>query len=296
MAEGHPGSCEQATIGSVCHCDCSGVRHSVALTGGIPAPASAKKGGKGTPTEGYKPPTPQITPTSTPVLTVDNAEPAPAADDASPAAPPARTTPSFDERAAAARTGAAAREAAPVSLNRRDELTETEAEGLDAYIDESYQPINHMLRGGDASRLPGWYTNEQQVAEWTAGVDEAMARSPLAEETQTWRGIQSGPVIFGDAFDGDLTGAEWTEDAYVSTTTDPAISEGFANDAADPRESAVMRIVTPAGVNAVELSGEEYESELLLDRGLRMRVVADRGRDSEGRRLLDVEVLPRTNG
>lgn len=36
-AAGHPNACERATLGSVCYCDCAGVRHAVAHTGGIPA-------------------------------------------------------------------------------------------------------------------------------------------------------------------------------------------------------------------------------------------------------------------
>ncbi len=317
MADGHPSSCAHATIGSVCLCECSGVRHSVAINGGVPAPASAVKGAKGTPTEGKyipgltanptpvqtatPPATPAVTANPTPVVTAVPPEPKIVANPtpvvaATPPEPkPASERPSFDERAEAAASGAAAREAAPVSLNRRHELTETEAEGLDAYIDESYKPINQMLRTGDED-VERFYTTPEQVRGWIDGVDEAMDRSPLAEETQTWRGVKQGEVLFGDNIDGDLTGAEWDEAAYVSTSSDRAVAEGFANEGLDVNRQVGMRIVTPAGVGAVEISGEEYESELLLQRGLRMRVVADRGRDSEGRRLLDVEVLPPSNG
>lgn len=287
MADGHSSSCATATIGSVCHCECSGARHAYSLLMealGNPdgAKNKAASGDSGSPSASSPKvePEPQIPPDAT------NAEP----DDARDQSPPA---PTFDERAAAARTGRDAREAAPVSLNRRDDLNDREADGLDAYLDEEYRPINHLLRGGDPADLPRWYTNEAEARAWIDGVDEAMARSPLAEEVQTWRGLQSGRVIFGDNLDGDLTGAEWTEQAYVSTSSDVNVSRGFASGGDDRNERVLMRIVTPAGTRAIELSGEEFESELLLDRGLRMRVVADRGRDGTGLRHLDIEVLPR---
>jgi hypothetical protein len=59
-----------------------------------------------------------------------------------------------------------------------------------------------------------------------------------------------------------------------------------------------MRLLVPAGVGAIEISGPrdpdtlEGESEVLLQRGLRMRVVADHGVDARGVRQLDVEVIP----
>jgi hypothetical protein len=52
-----------------------------------------------------------------------------------------------------------------------------------------------------------------------------------------------------------------------------------------------MRILVPRGVGAVELSNGDYEAELLLQRGLRMRIVADSGPGTRPR-TLDVEVLP----
>lgn len=284
MADGHPSSCAHATIGSVCHCECSGVRHSTAINAGVPAPASAVKGAKGTPTEGKV----------TPKLPLPNETSAqqtqtPPATEPEPAPEPEPPAPTFDERIANARTDAEARAAAPASLERPNELSSEEAAGLDAYREETYAAINHVLRGGDESEVGRWYATPDQVRDWTAGIDEAMDRSRLTDDAQVWRGISNGSIIFGDRMGGDLTGTEWQEDAYVSTSSDRTISEGFAGDYDD---SVLMRILAPRGVGAVELSDEGYESELMLQRGLRMRVVADRGRDEDGVRYLDVEVIP----
>ncbi len=99
MADGHSGSCERATVGSVCHCPCSGVRHSVVTLAGLeppasdnppassnrppaaepvdspapaadPGPATAPDPSPGTPTA-----TPTGTPTGTPSRTGDTREP-----------------------------------------------------------------------------------------------------------------------------------------------------------------------------------------------------------------------------
>jgi hypothetical protein len=88
---------------------------------------------------------------------------------------------------------------------------------------------------------------------------------------------------------------EWREDAYVSTTTDAFTADAFA----DPKRAeyegttpVVMRMIVPKGVGALELSDDDYESEVLLQRGLTMRVVRDNGVDATGRRRLDVEAVP----
>ena len=53
-----------------------------------------------------------------------------------------------------------------------------------------------------------------------------------------------------------------------------------------------MTITVPAGTGAVQMSEIDHEAELMLERGLRYRVVADHGVDDGGVRRLDVEVLP----
>ena len=73
----------------------------------------------------------------------------------------------------------------------------------------------------------------------------------------------------------------------MSATVDPKVAARFL---AEDDESVVMRIVVPAGTKGIELSGSSYESELLLQRGLRMRVASDSGPGTAPRRI-DVEVI-----
>jgi hypothetical protein len=254
-ATGHPSSCATATLGSVCHCECAGVRHS--WGGGFstekpPAPGE---------NNGDAPPEP------------DSGEQVPA---------------TFDDRLAAALDGDEARASTPASLVRDDAeaLTDAQRAGLEAYLDEYYQPINHILRGGDPSRLRGYYTDEAQVEAWTNGIDEAMAVSTLPDDITVWRGF-NGRHFLGEAYNGDLTGMEWREEGYSSTTTSRATAEGFASG----DNGTVIRMLVPSGTGAIELSDGSSESEVMLNRGLHLRVVADHGYNGHGLRILDVEVV-----
>lgn len=323
MANGHPSKCATAKVGSVCHCDCAGVRHGWhgAMSSGVKAPQGGLSGQDGTKTppatlagvNGLK--VPQSTPAldglsgdkaPTPAPAPAPVEPAPPAQPAAqepnpPAAPaepdtgdsPALT---FDERVTAALTGDDARTSAPRSLARDDgdPFTDAQRAALVGYLNAGFTQINTYLRDGSAptgTDLPG----DDTVRASVRAIDESMEASPLPRDVVTWRGMSAGDRLFGDAFSGDLTGAEWREDAYASTSTDRDTARQFAEDPDTWRVtsgSTMMRIVTPAGTGAVEVSDGSYEAELLLERGLRMRVVADRGVDEDGVRQLDVEVLP----
>lgn len=199
--------------------------------------------------------------------------------------------PEFEGRVEQALEGADVRSSVSHSLERRDTLTEDQYRGLSAYLGEDYQPINHILRGGsDADLAERWPdTTREDIDDWVAGVDSAMEQSRLPQEAAVYRGLNA-TRIFGDAFEQDMTGLEWQEDAYASTSTDPAVSREFAGRG---RGATMMNVLVPQGVGAVELSGESYESELLLERGLTFRIVADRGFGDDGTRWLDVEVVPR---
>lgn len=199
--------------------------------------------------------------------------------------PTPASAPSFDERVHAARTGDSARQATHHSLieDGAPPLTAEQEFALTAYRGEDYTDINRRLRSGE--QTPG----NPDVDTYIRNIDAAMADSRLGVEVQAWRGMGNSRLIFGDRFDGDLSGMEWTEAAYVSTSTDRSISEDFAGNLPG---AVMMRLVVPRGVGAIELSDGGYESEVMLQRGLRMRVVADRGFDEEGVRQLDVEVIP----
>lgn len=227
-------------------------------------------------------PEPTVTPAAPP-----NVPDAPAVD-APVTETPAAPTPSFDQRLAAARSGDDALASAPASmLNAESGLTPEQFEAVDEYRDIFYTGVNGALRGG---------ASNDEIQGRIDQLDAAMASSPLTSDIVTYRGIMNASHMFGDRLDGDLTGMEWDEQAYASTSTDLAMADEFATGSSDTSRSVVMRVLVPAGTGGITLSdsnqeavGYYPESEVLLQRGLRMRVVADNGGVP---RQLDVEVVP----
>lgn len=158
--------------------------------------------------------------------------------------------------------------------------------GVLAYSGGTHDDINAVLRGGAVRGSRS--SAEADIKK----VDMAMSHSPLSHDVVTYRGIQDGRAVFGDAWEGDMTGVRFREPAYSSTTADRRIVDDFI-DNRDPAPTE-MRIHVPAGTNAINISGygddHTDEAELLLDRGTSFRVISDT--TGRGRRLLDVEVIP----
>lgn len=205
--------------------------------------------------------------------------------------------PAFTDRVTAAATGEQALASVPLSLNRqgtharlgnRRGLSVESREALLDYQGQSSQ-INAELRGTfDPNSL-----NVEHVREQIAAIDKAMTGSVLPEDVITFRGVRAARTMFGDRLDADMTGMQWREDAYLSTSTDQAVTDTFSGG----KDGLRMRILAPAGVGAVQVSASladdkhEGEAEILIARGRTLRVVTDRGLDSDGVRSLDVEVI-----
>lgn len=161
---------------------------------------------------------------------------------------------------------------------------------LTEYRSNGYGDINSLLRRGEVSFSP-----ETLVQSWVDDLDHAMATSRLSQDVRVMRGLEDADGIFGmlAEMDDDLSGFEWTEHAFVSTTSSPDVLDFFGVNG-----GVVLNIRVPAGTGAVQMSevpGNKRgydEAELLLERGLKMRVVQDHGHDRRNRRVLDVEVVP----
>ncbi len=152
-------------------------------------------------------------------------------------------------------------------------------------------PINNHLRSGGGPSMDG-NPQEAQIAH----MDAAFARSELEEDVVVLRGFTDPARVFGDAWSptGSMVGVEYTDPAYSSTTTNPAIAREFAEAGGNGSNAVVARVLVPRGTRAMAMgAASEYddEDEVLLDRGMRYRIVADHGFQN-GARHLDLEVVP----
>jgi hypothetical protein len=157
---------------------------------------------------------------------------------------------------------------------------------LRAYGQASFE-INESLRGQPVEEpiFP-----VEQTAAHIAAMDDLMAASRTTAPMEQWRGLRDARGMFGDRLDGDLTGAEWREDAFVSTSSDVRVSQYFATFGGD---GMLMRVKVPTGTGAAQVKDVRGEAEALLQRGLKLRIVADHGvQPGWGYRLVDVEVVP----
>lgn len=206
--------------------------------------------------------------------------------------------------------------AAPVSLGENNKIScrppemttcsdssaGLRTDALLSYRGYDYDMMNSILRGtydeetarSDFSPEDDdeWEDHKATINDYMKRLDETIDGSSLSDDVIVWRGTATGRGIFGPALAHDLTGWSWDEKAYVSTSADQNVAESFGG------AGLVMRVHVPQGTKAVQLSGTSgnaktntnSEAELLLQRGLKMRVVKDRGR-VDGTRWLDVEVV-----
>lgn len=187
----------------------------------------------------------------------------------------------FEKRVEHAKTGPEAIHAAPFvrdSSNRPQSSDDHVEQSLLRYMGQFYRPINRRLRENKVDEDPF-------IREQVDNIDSVMGS--MKADVQTWRGIQSASMVFGDAWnDHDVTGLEWRDDGYASTSADETLSN--REDFSGP-SGAVIRLLVPKGAQGVGLS-DTTEMELLLGRGQTFRIIADHG-VVDGRRRLDGEVV-----
>lgn len=159
-------------------------------------------------------------------------------------------------------------------------MTPEEAKALSSYRAAGFVKVNGDLRKNDGQ------TTSAATEKIVAPIDAAMSRSQLTSDVSVERGISNGPAMFGDRWQGDLTGTTFVDQGFVSTTTDHTIASEFADRIPGVSDGGLSRISVPAGTSAIKLSdqGPFQEAELLLDRGLTYEVTSDTG-PGPGRQL-----------
>lgn len=177
---------------------------------------------------------------------------------------------------------------APVGINGDEDRgfkDDAEKEAAEWYIAEGYGFVNSSLRGSS--------TGTDRAKDTIKQLDAIMSRSKLSEDIGVYRGVDNGRILFGDSMDGDLTGLEWREKGFSSTTVNEDVAGDFTDVDDDEGDSipVKMRIVLPKGSSAFQASDIDDEAEMILARNSSFRVVADQGEDDSGVRVIDVELV-----
>lgn len=155
-------------------------------------------------------------------------------------------------------------------------------DGVSMYYGNEYKQINAAMRGVESA--------DARTKRAIKSLQSGFSRTVTSNDIVVHRGMFYGSKSFGDdAWNRpDLTGVEWTDKAPASSTTNPAVADRFASKFTD--EGVSMRIRIPKGTPAMRLSEWGDEAEVLLQPGLRYRVVKDNG-TIDNVRHLDVEVI-----
>nr|WP_260408164.1 ADP-ribosyltransferase [Planomonospora venezuelensis] len=144
-----------------------------------------------------------------------------------------------------------------------------------------------------------------RIREHITRMDRMMQLAPTKRDLVVYRGVRephkalADPSMWDPA--GGNEGLEWRGDAFSSASARDDVAQDFvtglwgqdvgSRQGSDARFPTVYRILVPAGTRALQLTEMHSAAEILLDRGLRYRVVVDHG-IVDGVHRVDLEVIP----
>lgn len=149
--------------------------------------------------------------------------------------------------------------------------------------------VNAALRGRMA---PTSKTEADTVA-----LDTAFDLSRTSRQITVYRGVIDGQHILPEDWQSrDLTGLEWTDEAYTATSADKEAALAYAG--LTETRGFVIRIKLPRGSSAIalpdEVGGLDAEAEVILPRGMTFQITRDHGAQGpHGIRTFDVKVVRR---
>ncbi len=181
-------------------------------------------------------------------------------------------------------TGNAANDA----LDHKYRLSADERTSLNWYTGAGHDKINNALRGGGG-------VDQQTLDRTTGNLDRIANRSRVDVPVQVHRGVLVEDTA-GRAYLASLRpGSVHTDKGYVSTTTDKGIAKrfGFGGKGRDGTTAVSITIRVPKGTPAIHMSSARphqgiNESEVLLGRNLRYRVVSRKNTPGHARITLEV--------
>jgi len=158
------------------------------------------------------------------------------------------------------------------------DVTEAENEAIKAYKGEMFTEVNDDLRMAGSSGQMIEVDGKEVYLDET--IDAVMKKTKMPESVVTYRGV--GYDVFED--DDDLTGDTITDQAFVSASLNKRMAERFS-------DGAVLEIRVPKGAQALWMEKQwrlslGSESELLLPRNSKFKVLSDTGVESDTREMV----------
>lgn len=190
----------------------------------------------------------------------------------------------FDERVANARTGSNALNAAPKHFTSDNMGTAEHGAAVAAYAQHDHEDINSGLRRNRGSTDGLDSESHHTVKE----LDAAISESKLTDDVVVYRGMSGHRAFSSEDWTnepGKMVGVEFTDHGFSSTTTSRAVADEFTYSYTG--SAVMMKILVPKGMGAIAI--DTGESELLLARGTKFRIVGDS--QGEDARLFNVEVI-----
>lgn len=174
----------------------------------------------------------------------------------------------------------------PGAIRQPVGVTRADWELLHGYAGGDFGPANRVLRGIENGERPG-------LAD---AFDRLLAGSRTTDDLVVYRGLRTGQGVFGprSQWPDDFTGFQWTDRGFLSTSVSESSAAEFAGTVGGPG-GILLRVRVPRGTGALDLRHAPLdEGEVLLDRGLSLRVVGQSTRQVNGQtvRVLDVDVAP----
>ena len=164
-------------------------------------------------------------------------------------------------------------------------LSEDQADEVNNYTGIDYRTINTGLRGRK---------RQEEIADKVNVLDEAIGRhgDVNLKERKLWRGVGDAEEIFGSDQIEELIGLEFADDAYMSTTTNASVAINNFGARVAGKRTAILEVVDARsdiyGLDIQDVSRFANESEVLLPRGLPMKIMG--GRVEENNLFLQVLV------
>lgn len=149
--------------------------------------------------------------------------------------------------------------------------------------------MNGLLRRGKVgapggvarAKLPDAETVQKSIDT----MREIFADSKLAAPITVYRGVSTPKKLFPGMGEGSLVGRSFTDKGFTSTSADRKIAADFVPGEGSINDGVMLEIRVPEGTGAIQISNDAYngnaptaqssEREILLEPGLRFRVVSD---------------------